>query len=461
MSAQDPLHRFVAELHEPDGPALSAVRTLLAGAGSKADPGAHATAAAFPVPSEARLAHLRYKPGHSVLARVEGGGQPWWLVVRTPRSADKAAKMRTRAAESGLPLIDGEVPGTALQVQAGPVGLDKNLFKPLRRGDLVDTRGAVAGTVLSYNPWRRLVLRRDAQGEPGTGAPGAPTVLRLWHAPPASADLLAPLHAAGVAVLPARRTRVGIEQPWATGGDLERLLARATPAAEAPVGSAVPVGSATSVSREGEDGMPDLGRALHDTAEAVAGLHDALHTVPGLREAGLGRLDPTCTVAAAREGLEAVLPDLLPAFDRVGERVRRALAADHSPDVLLHGDLSADQVVLDACGGVRLIDLDRLNVGPAGHDLGGFAAMELIRGRTDTAEALVAAYRECAASLDGAADRSAGPSDAAVRAWTAHHLLLRVVEPFRDLVPAWRGRVEARITLASAVLDGGPEGVDA
>lgn len=461
MSTQDPLHRFVAELHEPDGPALSAVRTLLAGAGSKADPGADATAAAFPVPSEARLAHLRYKPGHSVLARVEGGGQPWWLVVRTPRSADKAAKMRTRAAESGLPLIDGEVPGTALHVQAGPVGLDKNLFKPLRRGDLVDTRGAVAGTVLSYNPWRRLVLRRDAQGEPGTGAPGAPTVLRLWHAPPASADLLAPLHAAGVAVLPARRTRVGIEQPWATGGDLERLLARATPAAEAPVGSAVPVGSATSVSREGEDGMPDLGRALHDTAEAVAGLHDALHTVPGLREAGLGRLDPTCTVAAAREGLEAVLPDLLPAFDRVGERVRRALAADHSPDVLLHGDLSADQVVLDACGGVRLIDLDRLNVGPAGHDLGGFAAMELIRGRTDTAEALVAAYRECAASLDGAADRSAGPSDAAVRAWTAHHLLLRVGEPFRDLVPAWRGRVEARITLASAVLDGGPEGVDA
>ena len=461
MSTQDPLHRFVTELHEPDGPALSAVRTLLAGAGSKADPGADATAAAFPVPSEARLAHLRYKPGHSVLARVEGGGQPWWLVVRTPRSADKAAKMRTRAAESGLPLIDGEVPGTALHVQAGPVGLDKNLFKPLRRGDLVDTRGAVAGTVLSYNPWRRLVLRRDAQGEPGTGAPGAPTVLRLWHAPPASADLLAPLHAAGVAVLPARRTRVGIEQPWATGGDLERLLARATPAAEAPVGSAVPVGSATSVSREGEDGMPDLGRALHDTAEAVAGLHDALHTVPGLREAGLGRLDPTCTVAAAREGLEAVLPDLLPAFDREGERVRRALAADRSPDVLLHGDLSADQVVLDACGGVRLIDLDRLNVGPAGHDLGGFAAMELIRGRTDTAEALVAAYRECAASLDGAADRSAGPSDAAVRAWTAHHLLLRVGEPFRDLVPAWRGRVEARITLASAVLDGGPEGVDA
>ena len=455
MSAQDPLARFVAEMHEPDGPALSAVRTLLAGAGSKADPGAHATAAAFPVPSEARLAHLRYKPGHSVLARVEGGGQPWWLVVRTPRSADKAAKMRTRAAESGLPLIDGEVPGTALQVQAGPVGLDKNLFKPLRRGDLVDTRGAVAGTVLSYNPWRRLVLRRDAQGEPGTGAPGAPTVLRLWHAPPASADLLAPLHAAGVAVLPARRTRVGIEQPWATGGDLERLLARATPAAEAPVGSA------TSVSREGEDGMPDLGRALHDTAEAVAGLHAALHTVPGLCAAGLGRLDPTCAVVAAREGLEAVLPAFLPAFDRVGERVRRALAADRSPDVLLHGDLSADQVVLDARGGVRLIDLDRLTVGPVGHDLGGFAAMELIRGRTDTAEALVTAYRDRAAAVDGAADRAAGLSEATVRAWTAHHLLLRVVEPFRDLVPAWRGRVEARITLASAVLDGDPEGVDA
>src|SRR5699024_1697547 len=115
----------------------------------------------------------------------------------------------------------------------------------------------------------RLVLRLDAQGEPGAGAPGEPTVLRLWHARPASADLLAPLHAAGVAVLPARRTRVGIEQPWVAGGDLERLLARATPAAQTSDGSAASVGSADSVAGDGEEDVLDLGHAVQDTAEAV------------------------------------------------------------------------------------------------------------------------------------------------------------------------------------------------
>ncbi|WP_019159227.1 aminoglycoside phosphotransferase family protein [Brevibacterium senegalense] len=443
MNAPDPLDRFVADLHDPDGPALSAVRSLLAEAGATepvraalgTDSAAGATADAA-TGADPRLEHLRYKPGHSVLARVTGHGQPWWLVVRSPRSADKAAKIRARAAESGFPLLDAEVPGSGLHLQAGPVGLDKHLHKPLRRGGLVDARGAVAGTVLSYNPWRRLVLRRVAPGAPGASAPEAPTVLRVWHTAPASADLVSPLHAAGVSVLPARRTRVGIEQPWVAGGDLERLLA-AEASGRAPT------------------------RALDRTAEAVAGLHAALDTVPGLREAGLSRVDPAGAVVAARDGLEAVMPDLLPAFDRVGEEVRRVLAADRSRDVLLHGDLSADQVVLDTRGAVRLIDLDRLAIGPAGYDLGGFAAVELIRGRAGTAEALVAAYRERAAAVDGTAVRAAEPGDAAVRAWTAHHLLLRVAEPFRALAPAWREQIGARIRQALAVLEGDPVGADA
>jgi hypothetical protein len=435
MNAQDPLDRFVADLHDPAGRAVSAVRALLAEAGAGTEAGAGATAAAT-TGAGPRLEHLRYKPEHSVLARVTGRGQPWWLVVRSPRSADKAAKIRARAAESGFPLLDAEVPGSGLHLQAGPVGLDKHLYKPLRRGGLVDDRGAVEGTVLSYNPWRRLVLRREAPGASGASAPGAPTVLRVWHTAPASADLLSPLHAAGVAVLPARRTRAGIEQPWVAGGDLERLLA-AEASGQSPT------------------------HALERTAEAVAGLHAALDIVPGLREVGLARIDPVCAAEAARDGLAAVQPELLPAFDRVGERVRRALAADRSPDVLLHGDLSADQVVRDAHGGVRLIDLDRLAIGPACHDLGGFAAVELIRGRAGTAQALVAAYRERAATEHRGVVRDAGPSDAAVRAWTAHHLLLRVAEPFRALVPAWREQVEARIRQAHAVLEGDPVGADA
>ena len=416
MSAGDPLAGFVAALPEADGPAMSVVRHLLDGApvGSVGES-----------PAVLRLEHLRYKPGRSVVARVTGGAQPWWLVVRNGRSADKAAKDRARAAETGFPLIDTDVPGyEGLRLQAGPVGLDRNLRKRLRRGGLVDAAGAVRGTVLSYNPWRRLVLRREPPGRTGPGGEDrSPTVMRLWDSAPASADLLAPLHTAGVAVLPARRTRAGLEQPWAPGGDLERLLAVAGSGHEAAL-------------------------ALERAGEAVAGLHAALGRVPDLTEAGLSRVDPARALAAARDGVDAVMPDLVPAFDRVGERVLRALAADRGPDVLLHGDLSADQAVLEGQGAVRLIDLDRLAVGPAGCDLGGFAAVELIRGRgTGAAEALVGAY--------GSRSGMDGMDEAAVNAWTAYHLLLRVAEPFRALAPDYREQGAARIERACAVLTGG------
>jgi aminoglycoside phosphotransferase (APT) family kinase protein len=170
--------------------------------------------------------------------------------------------------------------------------------------------------------------------------------------------------------------------------------------------------------------------------------------VPGLAEAGLSRVDPARALAAARDGVDAVMPDLLPAFDRVGKRVLRALAADRGPDVLLHGDLSADQAVLDGRGAVRLIDLDRLAIGPAGCDLGGFAAVELLLGRgAHAAEALVGAY--------GRRMGVDGMDEAASNAWTAYHLLLRLAEPFRALAPDYREQGAARIERACAVLTGG------
>jgi hypothetical protein len=424
MSAADPLAGLVASLPEADGPAMSAILRLLDGAPVGSPNGAR-TVSAGESPAVVRLEHLRYKPGRSVVARVTGGAQPWWLVIRSGRSADKAAKDRARAAETGFPLIDADVPGyTGLRLQAGPLGLDRNLGKRLRRGELVDATGAVHGTVLSFNPWRRLVLRREIPGRTGPGGEAGPTtVLRLWDSAPASADLLAPLHAAGVAVRPARRTRAGLEQPWAPGGDLERLLAVAGSRHEAAL-------------------------ALERAGEAVAGLHAALGRVPGLAEAGLSRVDPARALAAARDGVDAVMPDLLPAFDRVGKRVLRALAADRGPDVLLHGDLSADQAVLDGRGAVRLIDLDRLAIGPAGCDLGGFAAVELLLGRgAHAAEALVGAY--------GRRMGVDGMDEAASNAWTAYHLLLRLAEPFRALAPDYREQGAARIERACAVLTGG------
>lgn len=405
-------------LLDPQGPHAPAVRALLT-----REPGA---------PRPARLEHLRYKPDTSVVARVVGepGDQPWWFAAHAPALADKAEKIARRAAESGYPLAAAALPGhPGLRLQAGPVGLDKALFKPLARAGIVDDRGAARGTVLSYNPWRRLVLRRT-----GTfpGWPGDSTVVRIWAAAPASACLIAPLNAAGVRVLPAEQfTDSGVVQPWAPGGDLETALAAAATAAG---GSAA--GSARST-----------GSLLAEVAAALAGLHAVDLTRPEVRRAGLPDVDVAGALAAARDGVAAGLPELVGEFDIAAAAVRTAVTERAAPgaEVLVHGDFSADQIVLDAAGAPWIIDLDRMGTAPAGYDLGGFAAVELIRGRGDgNAAALRAAYRR----QPGAAP----VTGAQVGAWTAFHLLLRVAEPFRDLDPDCVDRGRARIAAARGCL---------
>lgn len=405
-------------LLDPQGPHAPAVRALLA-----REPGA---------PRPARLEHLRYKPDTSVVARVVGepGGQPWWFAAHAPALADKAEKIAKRAAESGYPLAAAEVPGhPGLRLQAGPVGLDKALFKPLARAGIVDDRGAALGTVLSYNPFRRLVLRRSG-GFPGW--PGDSTVVRIWCRVPAAACLIAPLHAAGVRVLPAEGfTDSGIVQPWAAGGDLDTALA-------APAGAAggSPAGSA-----------PAPGPLLADVAAALAGLHAVDLTRPEVRRAGLPGVDVAGALAAARDGVAAGLPELVGEFDAAVADVRSALADRESAaaPVLVHGDFSADQIVLDAAGAPWIIDLDRMGTAPAGYDLGGFAAVEILRGRGDEhAASLLAAYRR--------QPGSAAVTAAQATAWTAFHLLLRVAEPFRDLAPDCRDRGRERIAAARRCL---------
>lgn len=397
-----------------DGPVHSTLRALLAGIDG--------------APRSPRLEHLRVKPGRSLTARVVGepGDAPWWATIRTPAHAVKVANLLDRAAETGIPLAHAPLPhAQELHLLAGPPGLDGRLRRPLARAGVVTARGAVRGTVLSFNPWRRLVLRRN---DSDTDSPAA-SVLRIWATAPPSAGLVEPLQRAGAPVLPSTLLPGDVlAQPWVDGGDLDTLLE---------------TGDHTTA------GAPHP--AIDRLGAAIAGLHSAGRRLTAEERDRLPAVDPHTALAAARDGAAALLPRLLPEFDRAAPRVLAALAADRTPQVILHGDLSADQAVRDARGTVRLIDLDRMAVGSAGHDLGGFAATEWIRGRA-TAEQFLTAYR---------AEPEAVPvADPLVRAWAAHHLLLRAAEPARMLDPQAVQRSRERIDRARALVDGKEEGLD-
>ena len=148
----------------------------------------------------------------------------------------------------------------------------------------------------------------------------------------------------------------------------------------------------------------------------------------GLRRAAadLGQLDP----ALGARMLAAV--DALP--------VRPA-----SAEVVLHGDYSADQVVLSD-EGARLIDLDRAGVGAPARDIASAIAHETLRGGTVDGP-LATGLRD--GYVDGggtwpAADELAGALAAA--------LLGRAQEPLRTARPDWRDRAGEVIALAVEVL---------
>lgn len=376
-----------AGLHHLDHHELPlAARVLMTGAGVQAS----------------RLEHLRLKPGVSLTARVvTDGDDPRWFCAFAPDAAPKADKTVQRARERGLDVRRIDLVAEGMQghvVLTGPIAADKSLVKVLAGTDLVGHGGRLRGEVLSYNPLRRVVLR-DESGD----------VIRLWAEPPASTAVLSALYAAGAPVLPAEQYGShGVRQPWAPG----RCLAEV----EASDGRMRQVGAALA--------------RLHGTELDAAG--------------SLPEIDPDAQLSSVRTGLAAVAAHLLDQFDAAADAVRAGLARDDAPTVLLHGDFSADQVVLPDDGAPVLIDLDRLSRGPAGYDVGSFAAVELLTGQRHPATELLRGMREVSAEVPTAHD---------VAAWTALHVLLRAIEPFRDLEPDWYDRIADRISLAHRLVE--------
>lgn len=380
--------------------------------------------------TEPRLEHIRHKPGVSLVGRVRGADdeQSWWFAAYAPAAAEKAAKIRSRASKTGIDLLTCTVPAFPdLEILAGPIGADKMLTKSLHAIGLVGADGRLMAEVLSYNPFRRLVARVPDAGvadAPASLIPGA--VVRVWAEMPASMPALAGLHRVGAPVL--QTSTVGpsaIVQPWAGARSLDTVLA----------------GGA----------YPGMSADLAVVGSALARLHRT--ELPDA--VSLPTVDPAGALSAVRSGLAEARPDCLPDFDAVAARTVERLCADDSAPMLLHGDFSADQVVLADTFEPVLIDLDRMQLGPAGFDLGDFAAVELLSGRDERSGAAIA-EGWVAAFGTGPERDGARAAIAHLPAWTALHILLRALKPFRDLSPRWSAEVEERIALAARVLDGSP-----
>jgi aminoglycoside phosphotransferase (APT) family kinase protein len=118
----------------------------------------------------------------------------------------------------------------------------------------------------------------------------------------------------------------------------------------------------------------------------------------------------------------------------------------HGPQhVLVHGDFSADQVLVDGPA-IRIIDFDRARTSDPARDLGSFAAVEDI---ADAAGAVpVAGGRQTAQLIDGYREAGGHVSQARVEAWAAFRLFLNSVDPFRNRASDWPAETDWHIRRA-------------
>ncbi len=381
---------------------------------------------------DVRLEHLRYKPGYSLFARVipTAGGSPRWMVLFAPDAQDKIAKLRRAAARSDIDLVDTPVPDhPACTLLSGPVGADLRLRRRLRsvRG-LVDRDGAPRGRVLAYNPWKRVVQLVESPRVGGEVVAQGEVVVKVSapegdSAAEAVVRVLRDLAAQGVPVLEPQGVPVpGVQLfPVVRGGDLGGALDRAA-------GDEQPAAA-------------DCARLLTETAGALAALHAADRSLVDLALESMGPLheiDPAARLTGARDAIAALTPALVAAFDAVASAVLRAV--EEARSVVLHGDFSTDQVLVG--DRVLLNDFDRVCAGAAGFDLGSFAAVELLAGRAATVDPFLDEYASAGGTV---------PTD--LRAWTALHVLLRSIEPVRDLAPDHVDEAARRIALAGELVE--------
>ncbi|MBG6225409.1 aminoglycoside phosphotransferase (APT) family kinase protein [Arthrobacter sp. CAN_A2] len=362
------------------------------------------------VSAVARLLPLdtRRDPAADTTARPGAGAAPRWVATYAPHHAPKLGKTLARAAQHGHDIEVIALPGHRTLV-AGPIGLDMKLHDTLRAFDGHDRLILEPGGVLNYNPHRRVVFRIETSA-------GA-IVCKAGRTDPAEAAFLADLAARGVPVLqriiPPDAPQAGALRyyPWFGQGDLQEAARR-------------------------DD--PDVARSAHAAGAALALLHaQPTHLAPGPGK------DPLDKLRSLDQRNLHLMPGSQARLSSIHAGLVRRLG-DDDRTVIVHGDLSADQVLVDASH-VLLADFDRSTTAPAGTDIGSFIAVDLLQERA-SGRKLRGHFLEGYAAGGGRIDNGT------VLAWTAVHLLDRLNEPFRSCSPSWRDETEERLEMLAALV---------
>lgn len=360
----------------------------------------------------ARVAYLRYKPGTSLLAGLvltddDGVTSFAQALALRAGSDEKLAKVR-RAGEAD-DVGRGAVVDGGLGVAVADVTADRRL--PGVRRVLRDADGV---TPLVYRPGRRWVARVE-------DGRGPDELVRVYH-PGATGGVLAGHRAlAGLpvpAVTAVRRRRGTVRTAWVPGTSLDRLT-----------------------------GAEQLW--THAGALAAAVHREA-------RGEGLDRVDREAQLAASVSAVHAVAPASAEAARVAAERVRAGLAGRTAVSVV-HGDLSADQLVVrpDLAAGtapdapaagqapLTLIDLDRVALDDPLADLGSWYGALVVTGAAAGEPAqvlapLLAGYTAAGGEVDARA----------LRLHCAAAVLQRAVEPFRRHQPDWPDGVARLVAVA-------------
>lgn len=362
-----------------------------------------------------RVDHLRHKPGLSVIARTyDQKTQTGWIASYHPREAVKLYKTIRRARQLGAELSRVRIEGTAAhELVVGPIELDRRLYEPLKT--LGYSSGRIPGPVrvLNYNPLRRIVL---ALGE-GKNA----VVCKVGTPSGADAALLGMLASEGVPVVEQVNPAcfpisVTLRYfPWFGDRDLS-------------------VGRSEVNGGEGDDV-----RSGFEAGKALARLHTA--QPPSNLHLNSDIVGPVIEVAI-RETVRR-MPALTEQLHRIAGTLE-ARQLGRCRQILLHGDFSADQVLVDRHE-IRLIDFDRCCLGPLESDLGSFAADELITGLPGSASVSIFDLPLTAALLNGYTSEHSTFSPRRMQDWAAVHSLRRLSEPFRACSPHWSKSTQTRV----------------
>ncbi len=373
-----------------------------------------------------RRTYLRYKPGTSCVlgatAMLPDGLADIFVTAYAADGTVKADKVLAEAPLGSVLAFDRTAGVVAARAAAdrdlpllGVLDHERRRRRLLERvlPDRRGLRGARLST-LSYKPMRRWV----GLVEPEQGAPFVVRAYRLQDA------------AAAVAAVRALEGR-GPRTPRLLGAELPLGLL----AVEYLPGRPLQVAPAR------EDDLREAGRAL-------ARLHGL--PCPGL-PARTGSDDAAAVRATARQVAE-LLPDVADEVSRLAEQLTPLLSSGPETSVPLHGDFSADQVVVAATGQVGLLDLDRAASGHPALDLASFdaalSADELVVGGLGARPAHLT--RELRA---GYAELRPLPDDDAITVRTAALLLRRAGEPFRRCAPDWPGRTRTLLSRVAEMLD--------